>query len=64
VTLEQIKKQLASLPEEQQDHLGAYLVHLRHMRDPLLRQELTRQIDDRDPARWVSLDQLKEHWKE
>ena len=64
MTLEQIKEKLASLPEAEQDHLGAYLVHLRHMRDPGLRAELTRRIDDRDPAHWTSLEQLKERWKE
>ena len=64
MTLEQIKEGLASLPEEQQDHVVAYVVHLRHLRDPQTRQELTRRIDDRDPSHWVSLDQLKERWKE
>jgi len=42
MTLQKIKEQLASMPEEQQDHLVAYLVHLRHMRDPRAQQELTR----------------------
>ena len=64
MTLEQIKEQLASMPEEEQDHVVAYVVHLRHMRDPLTRQELTRKLDDRDPAHWISVDQLKEQWKE
>jgi hypothetical protein len=35
--MEQIKEKLASMPEEQQDHLAAYMVHLRHLRDPLAR---------------------------
>ena len=64
MTLEEIKTGLANLPEEQQDHVVAYLVHLRHMRDPLNRQDLTRKLDDRDPSHWISVDQLKEHWKE
>jgi hypothetical protein len=64
MTLEQIKEEIAVMPEEDLDHLVAYLVHLRRLRDPLSTQELTRKIDDRDPAHWISLDQLKEHWKE
>jgi len=64
MTLEQIKAQLAGMPEEEQDRVVAYLVHLRHTRDPLTRQELTRRIDDGNPAHWISVDQLKEHWKE
>ena len=64
MTLDQIKEELASMPEEQQEHLVACLVHLRHIRDPLNAQELARKIDDRDPAHWISLDQLKERWKD
>jgi hypothetical protein len=64
VTLEMIKQELAVMPEEQQDALAAYLAHLRHLRNPNARKELARNIDDRDPANWISLEQLKEHWKE
>jgi hypothetical protein len=64
MTIEQIKLELAGMPEEQQDHLVAYLVHLRHTRDPLNARELARAIDDRDPAHWISPDQLQERWKE
>ena len=64
MTLEQIKQELASMPEEQQDHVVAYMVHLRRLRDSQARQELTRRIDDRDPSHWISVAQLKEHWKE
>jgi len=64
MSIEQIKEELAAMPVEQQNHLVAYLIHLRHERDPKSREELTRKIDDRDPSHWVGLDQLKEHWKE
>ena len=64
MTVEQIKEEVSNLPETQQDLLVAYVVHLRHMRDASARQELSRRMDDRDPAHWISVDQLKEHWKE
>ena len=64
MTLDQIKEELTGMPEDQQDRLVAYLVHLRHLRDPVARQELTRKIDDHDPSHWVSLDQLRERWKD
>jgi hypothetical protein len=64
MTLDQIKEELAGMPENQQDHLVAYLVHLRHLREPLARQELARKIDDHDPSHWVSFDQLREDWKD
>jgi hypothetical protein len=62
--LEAIKEELAVLPQEQQDHLAAYLTHLRHLRDPLFREELRQRIDDGDPTHWVSLDPLRERWKD
>ena len=64
MTLDQIKEELTSMPEDQQDHLVAYLLHLRHLRDPATRQELARKIDDHDPAHWMSLDQIRERWKD
>jgi len=64
MTIEQIKEELTGMPEQQQDHLVAYLVHLRHLRHPVTRQELTRKIDDHDPSHWVPLDQLRECWKD
>ncbi len=64
MTLDKIKQELANMPEEQQNHVAAYLIHLRHLRDPKTRQELTRRIDDKDPSHWISVDQLKDHWKE
>jgi len=59
-----MKEELAVMPQDQQDHLAAYLTHLRHLRDPEFRGDLRRRIDDRDPAHWVSLDQLRERWKD
>jgi hypothetical protein len=64
MTLEQIKGERAGMPEDQQDHLVAYLVHLRRLRDPLTRQELARQINDHDPSHWISIDQLSERWQD
>jgi hypothetical protein len=64
MTIEQIKGEVAGMPEDQQDQLVAYLVHLRHLRDPSTRQELARKIDDHDPSHWISIDQLRESWKD
>ena len=36
--MEEIKTELAELPQEQQDHLAAYLVHLRHQKDAGVRK--------------------------
>ena len=60
MNLEEIKTELAKMPTENQDHLAAYLVHLRHQRDAELRREITARIDDKNPAHWVTLDELRE----
>ncbi len=64
MTLEQIKRELAVLPEQHQDHVVAYLVHLRHQRDSSTPQGLARKIEDQNATPWLSLGQLKEHWKD
>jgi hypothetical protein len=64
VSFKEIKSGLADLPEEQQDHLAAYLVHLRHQRDAQLHRELSSRLNDKNPDRWISADQLRDHWKD
>jgi hypothetical protein len=64
VSVEQIKAELVDMPQEQQDQLAAFLVHLRHQRDPNVRREITNRIDDHNPANWLSLSELKEKWKD
>ena len=64
MSLDQIKKEVADLPLEQQDHLAAFLVHLRHQRDPNVRHEITKGISDQNPENWLSLNELKDKWKD
>lgn len=63
VSFKEIKNGVAELPDEQQDHLAAYLVHLRHQRDAQLRQELSSRRDDKNPDHWISINELRDHWK-
>jgi hypothetical protein len=64
VSVQEIKSGLAELPQDAQDHLAAYLVHLRHQRDLGLRREIASRLDDKNPGNWASIDQLREHWKD
>jgi hypothetical protein len=59
VSLEEIKNEVVAMPEAQQDQLAAYLVHLRHRRDPEVRKDISTKNGSRDPAQWLSLDELK-----
>jgi hypothetical protein len=63
VSLGEIKTALAELPQDKQDHLAAYLVHLRHRRDDAYRKEITERIDDKNPENWLTLNELKDKWK-
>lgn len=63
MSLEAIKAEMAELPSEQQDHLAAYLVHLRHQRDAQVAREIANRIDDKEPKNWLSLNELREKWK-
>ena len=64
MSLKEIKSGLAELPQADQDHLAAYLVHLRHQRDTSVRREISSRLEDKNPDHWVSIDQLREHWKD
>ena len=57
--LKVVEREVASWSAEDQDHLAAYLTLLRLQRSPEYTQELTRRLDDRDPANWVSLAEIK-----
>ncbi len=62
--LETMKSELAEMPGEHQDYLAAFLVHLRHQRDPDIRREIAARMDDNHPSHWLSLDELREKWKD
>jgi hypothetical protein len=64
MSLEAIKSEMAKMPREEQDHLAAYLVHLRHQRDPAVSRQIAKNIDDKNPESWLSLNELKEKWKD
>ena len=57
--LKVVEREVASWSPEDQDHLAAYLTVLRLKRSPDHAQELTRRLEDRDPASWVSLDKVR-----
>jgi len=62
MSVDQIKTELARLPLKQQDELAAYLSHLRNLRTPKVRREITRRNASRSARDWISLDRLKAHW--
>jgi hypothetical protein len=59
MSMAELMRVVVGLPAQQQNELAAFLLHLRLQHDATWRTEMTRRIDDKDSARWVSL----ENWK-
>lgn len=57
--LEVVEKEVATWAPEEQDRLAAFLTVLRLKRTPGYVQELTRRLEDCNPANWVSLDEVR-----
>ena len=64
MTLEQLRTEIKAMPAREQDQLAAYLVHLRRQRDASTAIEIARKIDDKNPANWMTVEELRAKWKE
>jgi hypothetical protein len=54
-----LMREVASLPKARQAELAAFLLHLRLQQNSAWKTEMTRRIDDSNPANWVSLQDCK-----
>jgi len=59
MTFEAIQNEVSSWPDEQVRKFQAFLVSLRHQRDPEAIKKLTAKLDDPDPSRWVTLEEAE-----
>jgi len=59
MSVKEIKEQLASLPQRDQDEVVAYLFHLRHRNDPEYIREIDRRLNDRSPENWLLMDDFE-----
>ncbi len=57
MSLEDVKTAVAGVPQEDQDELAAYLVYLRHRRDPGIAAESRARMDDADGRNWLTGDE-------
>ncbi|MEA3213529.1 MAG: hypothetical protein QOE70_6586 [Chthoniobacter sp.] len=55
MSLETLRKKVAALPPEQRRHLMGFLISS-NMTDEE-RRELARKLDDKDPSRWLTLEE-------
>ena len=59
MSMAEIMREVADWPSERQNQLAAFLLHLRLEKDSAWRSEMTRRIDDKNPANWVALPDWK-----
>lgn len=59
MTLSELKRAVDRLSREQREELAAYIAALAKIDDPAYVAETSKRADDRDPARWVSLDEVE-----
>jgi len=55
----EIKHAVEKLPAQKRRQLAAHLLALSRRSGAAFRREMTRKIDDRNPAHWVSLEDAK-----
>ncbi|MSU50401.1 MAG: hypothetical protein EXS37_15170 [Opitutus sp.] len=58
MSLDVLKQELAVLPAIERSQIMAYLLSLQDEQDDAYRTALARKIDEKDPHRWVSLEEL------
>ena len=58
MSIEVLKQELAGLAASDRSQIMAYLLALQDGQDDAYRATLARKIDDKDPKRWVSIDEL------
>ncbi len=56
--IEVLKRELAGLAMAERSQIMAYLLALQDGQDDVCRATLARKIDEKNPNRWVSIDEL------
>jgi hypothetical protein len=59
MSVEEIKRCLASLSATEQSELSAFLFHLRHASDPEYWRCIDSRLSDRDPAHWLTPEEFE-----
>ena len=60
MSVEEIKRSIASLSHDEQDELSAFLFHLRHAADPGYQEQVETRLSDRDPSRWLTPEEFEQ----
>ena len=59
MSLEQLKREVASLSSHEQAELISYALHLRYAGDPDYRREVTDRLNDSDRSHWLTPEEFE-----
>ena len=59
MSVQEIKKEIATLSPEEQREVTAYLFRLRHADDQDYHARVQRRMDDKDAAHWLTLNEVE-----
>jgi hypothetical protein len=59
MSVEELKKSVATLSPGEQDELTAFLFHLRHRGDTAYSATLAGRMTDKDPAHWLTPEEFE-----
>ena len=59
MSVEELKKTMATLSPDQQAELSAFLFQLRHKGDAEYQQAVARRMKDKDPSHWLTPEEFE-----
>jgi hypothetical protein len=59
MSVEELKEKLAALDADHRNEIIAYLVSLNDRDDPSRLARIERALNDKDPSRWITLEELE-----
>jgi adenosyl cobinamide kinase/adenosyl cobinamide phosphate guanylyltransferase len=62
MSLQQLKEQVDHLALSEQKELIAYMLATQLNKDSELAERITQKLDDKDPKRWITLEELQERF--
>ena len=60
MSVEEIKRSIASLSPDEQGEVSAFLFHLRHAADHSYQEQVATRLSDRNPARWLTPEEFEQ----
>ena len=61
MSVEELKRTVATLSPGEQNELTAFLFHLRHRGDVAYQAKLKARVDDKDPSYWLTPEEFEKH---